>query len=137
MAHDSDSLILDTPGAPIMGATAVPGTLKMIKVDADGRLITVPSTVVTTAQNLRTFRDTNFTVTISLDLNAVLSENAETYRIENQGVNAFTFATSKNGIAFGDEVNLEVGGFREDSGTDVDTIRITHSANSAYQVDYR
>lgn len=141
MAHHDDNLIIDTPGAPIMGATAVPGTLKMVRVDADGRLITVPSSVVAGALNLEIFEDTNFTSTITLDFNTVLGQNASYYEIINDGslaAESFTFAVSEDGAAFGGEATLLIGESFVDTNTDVDSLRITHTGNdSAYRVRFR
>jgi len=142
LGNDGDGLDTNTTGAPIMGATAVPGTLKMVKVDSDGRLITVPSSVVAGALNLEIFEDTDFTSTITLDFNAVLGQNASYYEIINDGgavAESFTFAVSESSTpSFGGEATLKIGESWIDTNTDVDSLRITHTGtDSAYRVRYR
>lgn len=83
-----------------------------------------------------TFKDTNFVVgssPVTLDCNTALGRNATEFLVFNDGSGDFTVSISNNGAAFGDEHTVKNGetyGFLDIS---VDSIRITHVADSAYR----
>ncbi len=85
----------------------------------------------------KTFEDTSFISgdsPASLDCNAVLGRNATQFSIQNDGVGNFTVSISLDGSLFGDEKTVKNGEVYAIDGLSIDTIRITHVADSAYRV---
>lgn len=109
-------------------------TFVAIRVDEDGN--------VQVEQNPRTkmpqtFEDTSFVIgdsPVSLDANTALSANATEFEVINDGAGAFTVALSNDGDTFTDEHTVKNGETYGLSNISVDTIRITHVADSAYRV---
>ncbi len=91
-------------------------------------------------EDIEIFEDTSFVTgdsPVSLDFNTVLSKNATVFEVINDGAGDFTFAVSEDGAAFGGEATLKKGEGFTDAATNVDTLRLTWIANSAYRVRYR
>ncbi len=91
----------------------------------------------TSDNNPKTFEDTSFISgdsPASLDCNATLGRNATQFSIQNDGLGAFTVATSNDGITYGDEKTVKSGEVYAIDALSVDTIRITHVADSSYRV---
>lgn len=84
-----------------------------------------------------TFEDDNFILSDSpviLDCNTALGRNATQFNIQNDGAGSFTVSVSTNGLLYGDEKTVKNGEIYAIEGLSVDSIRITHIANSAYRV---
>ncbi|MCP6727476.1 MAG: hypothetical protein KJI69_05710 [Patescibacteria group bacterium] len=89
------------------------------------------------SDNPETFEDTNFVVgdsPVILDCNAALDRNATEFSIQNDGAGDFTVAISSDGVIFGDEKTVKNSEVYAIDNISVDSIRITHIANSAYRV---
>ena len=71
---------------------------------------------------------------VTLDVNTALSRNAEMGYIVNDGAGNFTISLSENGTDYGSEIIMENGETLSLEGLDVDSIRITWVADSAYRV---
>ena len=87
--------------------------------------------------NPQTFEDTNFVdgdSPATLDCNTELGRNATEFSIINDGAGNFTVAISEDGSAFGDEYTMKSGEEWKQEDLSVDSIRITHVADSAYRV---
>jgi hypothetical protein len=87
--------------------------------------------------NPQTFEDTSFVVgdsPVILDVNTALSRNATQITIINDGAGSFTVALSNDGASFGDEHTMNNGEVYSFENLSVDSIRITHVADSAYRV---
>lgn len=85
----------------------------------------------------KTFEDTSFVSgdsPASLDCNAVLGRNATEFSIQNDGPGNFTVSISLDNILFGDEKTVKSGEVYAIDALSIDTIRITHVADSAYRV---
>ena len=81
--------------------------------------------------------DTSFVVGDSpatLDLNATLRRNANQGFVVNDGPGDFTVGISTDGTNFGTAFTLKAGEVFDLIGENVDSIRITWVANSAYRV---
>lgn len=84
-----------------------------------------------------TFEDPAFVVGDSpavLDCNTELGRNATEFSIQNDGIGDFTVSISNDGSAWGDEKTVKSGEVYEINNISVDSIRITHVADSAYRV---
>lgn len=95
----------------------------------------IPSAV--TDNTPETFEDNNFVLSDSpvvIDCNTALGRNATQFSIQNDGDGSFTVAISVNGLLYGDEKTVKNGEIYAIDGLSVDSIRITHIANSAYRV---
>lgn len=89
------------------------------------------------ADNPEYFEDTNFQAGDSpatLDLNTALGRNATEGSVLNDGPGNFTVAFSTNGSDFGDEITVEINESVPFENISVDSMRITHVADSAYRV---
>ncbi len=85
----------------------------------------------------KTFEDTSFILDDSpatLDCNDALGRNATQFSIQNDGAGNFTVSISIDGVVFGDEKTMKSGEVYAIDGLSVDSIRITHVADSAYRV---
>jgi len=85
----------------------------------------------------QTFEDTSFVVGDSpatLDANTALGRNASEFTVINDGAGDFTVSISRDGAAFGDEHTMKNGETYSLANMSVDSIRITHVADSAYRV---
>jgi len=71
---------------------------------------------------------------VTLDVNTALSRNAEIGYIVNDGAGNFSISLSENGTDYGSEIIMENGETFSLEGLDVDSIRITWIADSAYRV---
>lgn len=92
---------------------------------------------VITDANPQTFEDTSFVVgdsPVTLDVNTALGRNATEASIINDGAGSFTVAISNDGSSFGDEHTVNNGEVYSFSNLSIDSIRITHVADSAYRV---
>jgi len=110
------------------------GTAQPIAVDSNGN---VQFELASVADNPKTFEDTSFVVgdsPASLDCNTALGRNATKGYIINDGPGDFTVALSTDGAVFGDEATVKVDETLTFEDISVDTIRITHVADSAYRV---
>lgn len=84
-----------------------------------------------------TFEDTSFVVGDSpalLNCNTSLARNATEFSIQNDGPGNFTVSVSNNGVLFGQEKTVKSGEVYGIDNISVDTLRITHVADSAYRV---
>lgn len=85
----------------------------------------------------QTFEDTSFVVGDSpatLDANAALGRDATEFTVLNDGAGNFTVSVSSDGVAFGDEHTVQNGETYSIDRIQVDSIRITHVADSSYRV---
>lgn len=83
------------------------------------------------------FEDTSFVVgdsPITLDVNAALERNATEFAIQDDGSGDFTVALSTDGSVFGSEKTVKSGETYAIDNISIDSIRITHVADSAYRV---
>lgn len=105
-----------------------------VSVGSDGSLILENEVVSDTPEF---FEDTSFVSGDSpatLDINTALGRNATVVTVINDGPGEFTVATSTDGAVFGDDITIkqrERWTFRD---IDIDSVRITHVADSAYRV---
>lgn len=84
-----------------------------------------------------TFEDTSFVVGDSpaiLDVNTALGRNASEFSVINDGAGDFTVSISNDGVGFGDENTVKSGETYSLNRISVDSIRITHVADSSYRV---
>jgi len=80
------------------------------------------------------FEDTDFTVTITLDVNVALGRDARSLTVSCDGPGSFTVAVSNDGVSYSPEKTMKSG---EDFGLDglrVDSVRLTYVTDSAYRV---
>ena len=85
----------------------------------------------------QTFADTSFVSgdsPVTLDANTALGRNATEFTVINDGAGAFTVAISFDSSTFGDEHTVNNGEIYSIDKISVDSIRITHVADSAYRV---
>ena len=83
------------------------------------------------------FEDTSFVTGDSpatLDINAALGRNAREGYIINDGVGDFTVSFSADGSTFGDAITMKATETINFGHMDVDSIKITWVADSAYRV---
>lgn len=84
-----------------------------------------------------TFIDASFLVGDSpatLDLNTALGRNATEFMVINDGAGQFTVSISNDGISFGNEHTMNNGETYSLDAISVNSIRITHVADSSYRV---
>lgn len=85
----------------------------------------------------KTFEDTSFVSgdsPVSLDCNSALGRNATEFSVQNDGAGNFIVSISTDGAVFGDEKTMKSGEVYAIDVLSIDTIRITHVADSAYRV---
>ncbi len=102
--------------------------------DSSGNTIVTEAPIVGTT---KAYEDAAFVVGSSpviLDFNTDLGRNAVKGSVVNDGPGDFTVALSPDGSAFGDEMRLTQDDFISLDGMSVDSVRITHVADSAYRV---
>ena len=106
--------------------------------DIDEGVVFVPGLPAVVSDNPpRTFESTSFVSVNSpanLSCHGALGRNATQFSIQNDGPGDFTVAISIDGIAFGDEKTVKSAEVYTIDGLSVDTIKITHVADSAYRV---
>jgi len=106
--------------------------------DGDVSLVNgLPVVDVARIDTPETFIDTSFVVgdsPVTLDCNAALGRNATEFLVFNDGGGDFTVSISNDGAAFGDEHTVKNGETYGFLNISVDSIRITHVADSAYRV---
>ena len=88
-------------------------------------------------QPTQTFEDTSFVTgdsPVTLDCNVALGRNAIEGYVANDGLGSFTVAFSLDGTSYGDENTLKKSEIIEFSNWNIDSIRITWIADSAYRV---
>ena len=81
--------------------------------------------------------DTSFVVGDSpaiIDVNAALGKNGRSFEVINDGPGNFTVAISNDGSVFGSEATVKQQEIYTIADISVDSIRITHDADSAYRV---
>lgn len=84
-----------------------------------------------------TFEDTSFLSGDSpatLDVNTALGTNGSEFTVINDGAGNFTVSISNDGAVFGDEHTMKNGDTYSLERISLDSIRITHVADSAYRV---
>lgn len=84
-----------------------------------------------------TFEDTSFVVGDSpaiLDINTSLGRNGTEFNVVNDGAGEFTVSISNDGISFGEEFTMKNDESYAIDTISIDSIRITHVADSAYRV---
>ena len=67
-------------------------------------------------------------------MNTGLGRNGTQFSVQNDGSGNFTVATSNDGSIFGNEKTVQNGEVYAIDDLSIDTIRITHVADSAYRV---
>jgi hypothetical protein len=83
------------------------------------------------------WEDTSFVVgdsPFTIDINAALGRNATKGFVANDGDGNFTIAFSNDGAAFGDAITLKKDESYTFDNLSVDSIKITHVADSSYRV---
>lgn len=101
-------------------------------------LATIATGVAPVSDTPEYFEDTNFVTgdsPITLDINTALGRNATNTQVINDGPGSFTIESSTDGAAFGDPITIKASDppfCYED--IDIDSIRITWVADSAYRV---
>lgn len=106
-----------------------------IRVDSTTKALIVQQNAVIDTPKI--FEDTSFVSGDSpatLDINAALGRNATEFTVINDGAGDFTVSISNDGAAFGDEHTMKNGETYSIENISVDSIRITHVADSAYRV---
>ena len=111
-------------------------------IDSSGHLqidvLTLPDVVIAAVNDTpEVFEDTSFVSgdsPVTLDCNTELGRNARQFSIQNDGLGDFTVSISNDGDVFGDEKTVKNGEVYAISDISVDSIRITHVADSAYRV---
>ena len=106
-----------------------------IRVDPTTKALIVQQNAVIDTPKI--FEDTSFVLGDSpatLDVNAALGRNATEFTVINDGAGDFTVSISNDGVAFGDEHTMKNGETYSIENISVDSIRITHVADSAYRV---
>ncbi|KKM45500.1 hypothetical protein LCGC14_1560610 [marine sediment metagenome] len=118
----------------VLGAPLEPVIIGAI----DEGVVFVPGLPTVVSDNPpRTFEVTSFVSVDSpanLSCHGALGRNATQFSIQNDGPGDFTVAISIDGIAFGDEKTVKSAEVYTIDGLSVDTIKITHVADSAYRV---
>jgi len=144
LVADMEVDITDMPAAAAEGA-ALPAELMVIagddgtdthpiQLDASGYLKTVLPAVSDTPEF---FEDTSFVTgdsPVTLDINTALGRNATKGYIINDGAGNFTVAFSTDGAAFGDPITMKKNEVMNFEAIDVDSLKITWVADSAYRV---
>jgi hypothetical protein len=83
------------------------------------------------------FEDTSFVTgdsPVTLDVNTALGRNATEGYIVNDGAGNFTVAFSTDGTTFGDAIKMKKNEILNFGNISVDSLKITHVADSAYRV---
>lgn len=96
----------------------------------------VPDIKVTRGRPV-SYEDTSFLTgdsPVVLDVNADLSRNGVDGYVINDGVGNFTVEVSNDGTNYGSAATIKYGEVMDLEGFDIDSIRITWVANSAYRV---
>lgn len=85
----------------------------------------------------KTYEDTSFVTgdsPVTLDVNADLTRNAKDGYIINDGAGNFTVEVSDDGATYGSAATMKTGEVMSLSNLDIDSIKITWIADSAYRV---
>jgi len=117
----------------IQGETGA-GVVTTVLVNDDGSAVSKEQAVVDLPE---IFEDTNFVSgesPVVLDVNDALGRNATSFEIINDGPGDFTVALSNVGTSFGDESTVKSGEIYRMLNISIDSIQITHVADSAYRV---
>ena len=119
----------------IFGYNNSDDTWYAIAVDSNGVVSINDSTPVTDTPEY--FEDTSFVTgdsPVTLDINAALGRNATTATVINDGAGDFTIALSTDGTSFGNDITIKQRERWIFDDIDIDSIRITWIADSAYRV---
>jgi len=129
-ARDDKAMTISGATLTVVGVTFVTGDAFIIYTNVPRE-----TTVVDTPEF---WQDTSFVTGDSpalIDINAALGRNAAFVQVINDGAGNFTVAPSNNGIAFGTAITVKPSDppfiFE---GLNIDSLRITWVANSAYRV---
>jgi len=93
--------------------------------------------IITTRGRSVSYEDTSFLTgdsPVVLDVNADLGRNGRDGYIANDGAGNFTVEVSDDGTTYGGSHTVKAGEILEINGVDIDKVRITWIANSAYRV---
>ena len=120
-----------------LGVNAAKTETRLQVFNEDGTTpVTIESTDAT-ADTPEYFEDTSFVVgdsPVTLDCNTALGQNATGGYIINDGAGNFTVAFSTDGAAFGDAITMKKNEVMNFENLSVDSLKITHIADSAYRV---
>ncbi len=132
VVQDNPLLLQNIAYTGLFGAT-----IKLLTTDASGDLQVDIKTIAPISGRSKVYSDTNFVVgdsPITLDVNTDLGRNAIDGFVINDGDGNFTVAISDDGITYGDALTMENGEIFSLTNLNIDSIKITWVANSAYRV---
>lgn len=132
---------LDVNVAGLTGTLDVNIASQAANVDVDvstmpSNITTVPSLPFISGRTIG-FEDTSFVSgdsPITLDVNAALSRNGHDGYIKNDGAGNFTYAITDNGTDYGSAHTLKAGEAVKLTHLNIDSIKLTWVADSAYRV---
>lgn len=110
---------------------------RFLKVDSDGELQVDVLTSSSISGRPNSYKDTNFVVGDSpatLDVNANLGRNGKDGFIVNDGAGDIDVEISNNGTNWSNKFTLKSGEVMSLTSLDIDSIRLTWVADSAYRV---
>jgi len=110
---------------------------RLLLTDSEGRLQIDVLSSSPISGRFKTYEDVAFVVAespVTLDVNADLGRNATDGFIINDGAGNFTVAISDDGATFGSAHTMKTGEVFSLTNIDVDSIKITWVADSAYRV---
>jgi len=110
---------------------------RLLLTDSSGRIYTINYSSEPISGRFKTYEDTSFLVgdsPVTLDVNTDLGRNGKDGFIINDGAGNFTVAISDDGTTFGSAHTMKTGEVFSLTNIDVDSIKITWVADSAYRV---
>jgi len=105
--------------------------------DSDGKLQTEVTSSEPISGRFKAYEDASFLVgdsPVTLDVNTDLGRNGKDGFIINDGAGDFTVAISDDGVNWSSEYTMKTGEVFSLTNIDIDSIRITWVADSAYRV---
>jgi hypothetical protein len=112
---------------------------RKVEINANNELLVTQGSLTGAINGLNeTFEDTSFVVgdsPVILDFNAAAGRNALDGYIINDGTGDFTVEFSQDGAVFGGSWTMKQGETMSLRNYDIDSLRITHVADSAYRVN--
>jgi len=110
---------------------------RLLLTDSSGRIYTINYSSEPISGRFKTYEDAAFIVgdsPVTLDVNTDLGRNGKDGFIINDGAGNFTVAISDDGTTFGSAHTMKTGEVFSLTNIDVDSIKITWVADSAYRV---
>lgn len=110
---------------------------RFLLTDSSGRLYSVIYSSEPISGRFKTYEDTSFVEAespLTLDVNTDLGRNAKDGFIINDGAGDFTVAISDDGTNYGSAHTMKSGEVFSLTNIDIDSIKITWVADSAYRV---